>query len=322
MIGSTRGARGTERQLHRSAVNVGNKVTSGIALNDATNISDVMSKTRQNKIGVVARGRRTLQMTPDQDVMADKRDQHRVFDVVIQRIAVADAFQRKLCREWQQFGELGMGRAKPAARFRSQERTQRLRHHLRDRNQRQWQPDLALAPRIDSAICVYDLRTSWCHRICAGRCSGSGPAIDDCTTRRSTGHAGIAHWRQRAPDACFGGRYEPVVQGGLATPDQTGCKYGHGSQRQNDHLLGWIFHFLVPGAVAGGTSSNSIMANAFRSAFFASAGGLNTNVSASTGTSVFQSLIFSEYCGAPASVLLVITYFRGIGRAPFSIHIC
>ena len=83
--------------------------------------------------------------------MADKRDQHRVFDVVIQRIAVADAFQRKLCREWQQFGELGMGRAKPAARFRSQERTQRLRHHLGDRNQRQWQPDLALAPRIDSA---------------------------------------------------------------------------------------------------------------------------------------------------------------------------
>src|SRR5260370_27193898 len=86
MIGSKGGVRGTERQLHRSAVNVGNKVTSGIALNDATNISDVMSKTRQNKIGVVARGRRPLQMTPDQDVMADKRDQHRVFDVVIQRM--------------------------------------------------------------------------------------------------------------------------------------------------------------------------------------------------------------------------------------------
>src|SRR5258707_3059900 len=85
MIGSKRGVRGTERQLHRSAVNVGNKVTGGIALNDATNISDVMSKARQNEIGVVARGRGPLQVSPDQDVMADKRDQHRVFDVVIQR---------------------------------------------------------------------------------------------------------------------------------------------------------------------------------------------------------------------------------------------
>ena len=152
MVGSKRGVRGTERQLHRSAVNVGNKVTGGIALNDATNISDVMSKARQNEIGVVARGRQPLQVTPDQDVMADKRDQHRVFDVMIQRIAVADAFQRKLGRERQQFGELGMGRAKPAARFRRQERTQRLRHHFGDRNQRQWPPDLALAPRVDLAV--------------------------------------------------------------------------------------------------------------------------------------------------------------------------
>ena len=38
--------------------------------------------------------------------------------------------------------------------------------------------------------------------------------------------------------------------------------------------------------------------------------------------SVFQSLIRSVYCGAPASVLLVITYFRGIGCAPVWIHIC
>src|SRR6202040_3596519 len=123
---SKRSVRGTERELHRSAVNVGDKVTGGVTLNDATNISDVMSKARQNEIGVVGRGGQPLQVTPDQDVMADKRDQHRVFDVVIQRIAVADAFQRKLGREWQQFGELGMGRAEPATRFRSQECTQRL----------------------------------------------------------------------------------------------------------------------------------------------------------------------------------------------------
>src|SRR6266849_6810002 len=59
-----------------------------------------------------------------------------------------------------------------------------------------------------------------------------------------------------------------------------------------------------------------------RLALVAPVGGLNTNVSASAIASVFQSLILSVYCGAPTSVLLVMTYLRGIGRAPASIHIC
>jgi len=59
-----------------------------------------------------------------------------------------------------------------------------------------------------------------------------------------------------------------------------------------------------------------------RSTLVTPEGGLNTNVSASATASVFQSLILSVYCGAPASVLLVITYFRGTGRAPLSIQIC
>src|SRR5205085_12589711 len=81
-------------------------------------------------------------------------------------------------------------------------------------------------------------------------------------------------------------------------------------------------HFFAPDGVPGGSSSNSAMTPESRSTLVAPAGGLNTKASASATASVFQSLILSVYCGAPASVLLVITYFRGTGRAPLSIHIC
>ena len=43
------------------------------------------------------------------------------------------------------------------------------------------------------------------------------------------------------------------------------------------------------------------------------------NVKASAGTSDRHSLMRSVYCGAPVTPLLVITYLRGIGRAPASI---
>jgi hypothetical protein len=47
----------------------------------------------------------------------------------------------------------------------------------------------------------------------------------------------------------------------------------------------------------------------------ASAGGLNAKASASTIGSVFQFLILGVYCGAPASVLLVMTFARDRSRA-------
>ena len=46
------------------------------------------------------------------------------------------------------------------------------------------------------------------------------------------------------------------------------------------------------------------------------------NAKASAAISVRHSLMRSVYCGAPATALLVITYLRGIGRAPGSIQIC
>src|SRR4051812_17851671 len=47
--------------------------------------------------------------------------------------------------------------------------------------------------------------------------------------------------------------------------------------------------------------------------FVASAAALKVNASAPMAASVFQSLILSVYCGAPATALLVITY---LGNRP------
>ena len=70
------------------------------------------------------------------------------------------------------------------------------------------------------------------------------------------------------------------------------------------------------------SGTSSIAASSLNSTLFAVAGALNVNVSAAICASVFHSLMRSVYCGMPVTVLLVMTYLRGIGRAPVSIQIC
>src|SRR3974390_2794903 len=70
-----------------------------------------------------------------QDVKSGKRPQHRMLDVVIEGVAVADAFQRKPGGRWNGLGELGVGRAKPAAHLLGKEGAQRLPRQLRNSNQ-------------------------------------------------------------------------------------------------------------------------------------------------------------------------------------------
>src|SRR5262249_12930468 len=132
-------------------------------------------------------------------------------------------------------------------------------------------------------------------------------------------HASIAHRRQRASNPRLGRGDESIVHGGLAVPEQAGGKCrGSGN---SDKQFARDGHFLTPAGVPGGSSSNSMITVESSATLLASAGGLNAK-SPSGLASVFQSLIFSVYWGAPVTVLLVITHLRGTGFAPGSIQIC
>ena len=78
-------------------------------------------------------------------------------------------------------------------------------------------------------------------------------------------------------------------------------------------------HFFPP-VVTVPLGISSVSARSPRAIFFAPCGALNKK--GSDGTSAFQSLMRSVYCGAPVTALLVMIYLRGIARAPVSIQIC
>src|SRR6476469_2072418 len=180
---------------------------------------------------------------------------------------------------------------------------------------------LALAPCIDPAVCVHHLPAARRDCVSSGsRCCG-GSAIDNGATGGAAGHAGIAHRRQRATDTGLRRGNQPTAYRRLLAPEEPTHEARDDCDEDNQ-FPGRDGHLVAPADAPGGSSSNSIMMSESRLAFVASAGGLNTNASASATTSVFQSLILSVYCGAPANVLLGITYFRGTGRAPLSIQIC
>src|SRR5579864_1361448 len=172
----------------------------------------------------------------------------------------------------------------------------------------------------DLPVGIGDLHASRCGDIGTGRGGCRSCAVDR-AARGPAGNAGIAHRRQRASDPRLGDRDKPMFKVAPSVPKQ-GAGKGCGGEQKDKHLARREGHFFSPSVVPAGTSSNWIMTSESRLALVAPSGGLNVNASASVIASVFQSLMRSVYCGAPASVLLVITYLRGIGWAPLWIQIC
>ena len=89
-----------------------------------------MGETGHNEVRIVADRGGSLQRPPDQDVVADQRHQHGVLDIVIERVAVADALQCQPCGEWKQFGQTRRRSAEQVLGLLRQKRTQRMRSQL------------------------------------------------------------------------------------------------------------------------------------------------------------------------------------------------
>ena len=121
MIWRERSIGGPGRQTDGTARDIRNEGCFFVALNDSPDVTDIVCEARQNEIGVVAGRRGTLQRPADQYVMADQGDEHRMLDVVIERIAVANTFQGELCRRREKFCDPCLRNAKPKSGFCGQE---------------------------------------------------------------------------------------------------------------------------------------------------------------------------------------------------------
>ena len=117
MVGRKRGVGRSNRQVDLTAREVRDIGVILVALNDAADISNVMGEAAQNEVRIIGRRGGPLQRPPDQDLVPNQRHEHGVLDVVIERIAVADALQCQPGGKRQQFRQSGMRRAEPAFDF-------------------------------------------------------------------------------------------------------------------------------------------------------------------------------------------------------------
>src|SRR3954462_15806387 len=116
MIRRQRSVRSAGRQANRATGHVGYKGCTVITMNQTADVADVMGQAGQNKVGIVSRRDRTLQRAADQYVVTDHSHEHRMLDVVIQRVTVADAFKRQSCGGGKEVREYCLRRTEPVAR--------------------------------------------------------------------------------------------------------------------------------------------------------------------------------------------------------------
>jgi len=75
-----------------------------------------------------------MQRAAAQDIVPRQRDQHRVFDIVVERVAVADAFGGYPRDRWHQVHQVGVRRAEPPSHIAAEEFAERIRRQFGNGN--------------------------------------------------------------------------------------------------------------------------------------------------------------------------------------------
>jgi hypothetical protein len=89
-----------------------------------------MREACDDEVRIIGRRRRHQQRTTLEDVVPRQSDEHRMLDIVVEGIAVADAFEGQLGGKRDDFGQPRMRRPKPILHIGGQERSQRFCCHL------------------------------------------------------------------------------------------------------------------------------------------------------------------------------------------------
>ena len=84
---------------------VDDKTFGPIPFEDAAHVADIVREARDDEIGVVVWGRVRQERPPLEDVVAREGDEHGVLDIVVEGVAVADAFQREFRSERNDLGK-------------------------------------------------------------------------------------------------------------------------------------------------------------------------------------------------------------------------
>ena len=122
------------RRLHLVAGGIDHIAVSVIARKNAAHIADIVGEGGDDKMGVIGRWHVRVQRPAAQDVVASERHQHGVLDVVVERVAVADALQRDARDRGHDFDQARLRGAEAPFHIGGEERTKRVRRQFRHRD--------------------------------------------------------------------------------------------------------------------------------------------------------------------------------------------
>lgn len=95
---------GPSRQRRAPTLRIDNISVRAVSLKDAPHVADIVKHAGNENVREVAGARRCKQRAPLHDVVANQRYQHGVLNIVVERVAIADAFQSKSGDRGHQFG--------------------------------------------------------------------------------------------------------------------------------------------------------------------------------------------------------------------------
>src|SRR5882724_5445294 len=98
MVGHQAGVGRATRQGHLAARLIDYKTVHVVIPEQAAYITDVVEQAGYDDMGVIIRGQIIVQRATAEDVVSREGHQQRVLDIVVQRVAVSDAFERDASR--------------------------------------------------------------------------------------------------------------------------------------------------------------------------------------------------------------------------------
>ena len=116
-----RGVRGAAGKRDLVAGLVDHEFRPGVAIQNPAHEADVVQKTGADQMSVVFGHDPVGQHAPAQDVAADHRDQHRMFEIVVEGVAAGDALDGAAGQGAQTFGHFVMRRNRTCPGNRRQE---------------------------------------------------------------------------------------------------------------------------------------------------------------------------------------------------------
>ena len=99
---------GAPRQRHLAPVRIDDVAVLVVGQEQAADIADVVGQAGDDDVGIVLGRHVAVQRAAAQDFVTGQGHQHGVLDIVIERVAIADAFERDAGDRWHRLDQIGL----------------------------------------------------------------------------------------------------------------------------------------------------------------------------------------------------------------------